>query len=440
MEFMAKRLQEVLGQSQVLVGPEACGPFGFDGLCPAAVAQPKEAGQIVGVIKIAREMKGALIPRGNGTSLALGRPPTRDYIMLDLSNLNAIVEHDVPNLTLTCQAGASLSALYEAAEKAGQLLPLDPPLGPLRTAGGTLATSYSGPFTLGYGSLRDLVLSVRAVLSNGAQVRFGARVIKDVAGLNLGKLFIGSLGTLGVISEVTFRLVHRLEEERSLVAEFSDLAQAAAALARITGSALVPKALELVRPKASSLLSQGLARDLLLVAFAGLKEEVFRQIKETENICYGAGARNIDTLESEGHRLIWEQIRDFPFSLGNGEERLVLRASTVISEVVPTVRLLEKLAGEAGLESAAWAHAGTGTVYLISWGQNSKSMIQLISRARASLAGLAGGVIMEQAPLAVRKEVCPWGSPPASFFLMKRIKEAFDPAGLLNPGRFVGGI
>jgi glycolate oxidase FAD binding subunit len=180
--------------------------YEVDGLRPAAVAQPGDADEVAAVLRLASTRGWAVVPRGGGTMIDLGNPPARLDLVLDLTGMNRLIEHRPRDLTVTVEAGMSVAALQEELAKHGQMLALDPPLAQRATVGGVLAANAWGPRRQRYGTARDLLIGSRAVLADGTRVRSGGKVVKNVAGYDLNKLFIGSTGTLAVLVEATFKL------------------------------------------------------------------------------------------------------------------------------------------------------------------------------------------------------------------------------------------
>jgi len=199
------RLESIVG-ADGLLPPEPAGAFAVDGLTPQAAVAPASYEQVAEVMGYAHAEELAVIPWGGGAHIHTGNVPARYDIALSLSRLNAVVEHEPADLTTTVQAGMTLSELQGRLGAAGQLLPLDPPGGERATIGGILAANASGPWRHAFGSARDMTIGLRVVTAEGRITRAGGRVVKNVAGYDLCKLYVGSLGTLGVIVEATFKL------------------------------------------------------------------------------------------------------------------------------------------------------------------------------------------------------------------------------------------
>ncbi|MBF8286481.1 MAG: linked oxidase-like protein, partial [Dehalococcoidia bacterium] len=224
---MAKQAS-VLTQMGSIVGREGAladvAAFAVDGLTPQAAVAPSSYEQVAAVMRYAHAEGLAVIPWGGGAHIHVGNVPARYDIALGLSRLNAVVEHEPADLTATVQAGMTLSELQGRLGGAGQLLPLDPPGGERATIGGILAANASGPWRHAFGSARDMTIGLRVVTAEGRITRAGGRVVKNVAGYDLCKLYIGSLGTLGVIVEATFKVASLPREQRAAVATFATAA------------------------------------------------------------------------------------------------------------------------------------------------------------------------------------------------------------------------
>ncbi len=413
----------------------------LDGMRPEVAVRPRDGEQLCQLIRWAAEEKAAIIPRGSGSSQGLGRTPTAAQILVDMRGFSQVVEYDHINMRIVCQAGVTLKAVDDLVRERGQILPLDPPFAPRRTVGGVIATNASGPFRFGYGSLKDLLTGIRAVTGRGEAVRFGTKVMKDVAGYNVARLFIGSLGSLGVITEATMKLFALPEEERTLIGFFKDLGELSQAARGLLSSPLLPRGVEVMEPEALAILSMSLNDYYALIAgFAGMKEGVSRQVEDARGIFLKAGAQETHTLRDAADARLWKGIRDLPGAAGYDANRLLLKVATPISRSAAMVGSLKEGARRASIKGIAWAHAGSGITYLLAAAEEAASLIRLVREVRGEVESEGGSAVMEIASPEIKKGICPWGGPPASLELMRKIKATLDPAGILNPGRFVGGI
>src|SRR5207249_1217396 len=218
---------------------------------------PKDTDELCAILRVCDASGAAVIPWGGGTAMHWGNPPSRADVVISLEQFNRLVEHDDANLTATVQAGMRVAALQELLGGRHQCLAVDPPDTQHSTIGGTAAANINGPRRMAYGGVRDLVIGMKMVLATGEQVKAGGKVVKNVAGYDLCKLFVGSLGTLGIITEVTFRMAPRPESAASFLASGS-LAQCIRFVGQIFSSPLLPAAVTLIGPDAAKPLGHNL--------------------------------------------------------------------------------------------------------------------------------------------------------------------------------------
>lgn len=437
---VSRQLGDIVGAGNC--SSEGLGSFALDGLTPRWRVSPGSAQEIASILDLAQSEKLAVLPRGSGTKFALGAKPSAADILLDTCRLDRIVDYDAPNLTVTVQAGVTLGELQHVLAAQGNFLPLDAPLN-ASTIGGVIATNSSGPKRLLYGSARDVTLGISAVLTQGGVVNFGGKVMKNVAGYDMTKLLIGSFGTLGVTTQVTFRLLPLPETARVLVAGFSTMDQAASILTGVLASQLSPSAIELFNAAAWRNIGGGTGRYYIAIGLEGFHEAVDRQVRDLIALGSRQGAEGIEILEGQEQERLWSCIRDFggspPFK---SAECVGLRIGMPISKLPDLFRLSEERADELGLECAIGAHAGTGVLktFFINPAIGAYVPIQIILELR-SAAEIAGGhLVVEYGPWGVKEQAGVWGGPRPEWELMRQLKAKFDPNDVLNPGRFVGGI
>ncbi len=443
---VGEQLAGVVGPGNVF--SENLAAFALNGLTPRWVVSPGSASEIASVLTLASRGKLAVLPRGSGTKFALGGLPRAGDLVLSLNRFNRIVDYDVPNLTVTVDAGVLMGELKRALAEQGNFLPLDAPFADA-TIGGVIATNQSGPKRLLYGSARDLTLGLRAVYPTGESVRFGGKVMKNVAGYDMTKLLIGSWGTLGVITEMTFRLLPLPEVEKSLLLSFASLEEASKAASTILASQLVPSALELVNPAGwkhvavAARISAPAEGYILAIDLEGLHEAIERQILDLKVLAEGEGANDVAVLEGDDQASLWSGLRDFSRAVpGNDVWVVGLKIGVPISRVEELFRFAEKKAAEYKLDCAIVAHAGNGILYpfFVDAARRIPELVRTINDLQYAAEQIGGNAIVEWAPWAVKEQVAVWGEPRAEWSLMRRLKAEFDPAGILNPGRFVGGM
>ncbi len=449
-EALANRLSRIVGSQHVLRPPAPLTEYAVDGIEPRLVIFPADAEGVSQAVKAVGEAGATVIPRGGGTKMSLGNIPKSVDVVLGLSRLNGIVEHNAANLTVTVQAGLTLTGLRKALTSQGQFLPLDPPQAERATVGGVVAASASGPKRLRYGSARDLVLGMRVVLAGGETISVGGKTVKNVSGYDLNKLFIGSLGTLGLIVEVTFRLLPLPEKTETLIVHFTQLSQATEAVARVLDSELLPIALELLNGEAARRASIAAGDAFVLaVGLEGSPETVDRQVAQMTDLFRGMEASGVESISGEeGGARLWAAVRELvPSILSRQPDCLASRAGLPISQAGPFIEAAEDVARRSGLSAVILARAGVGIVYtVLSAGKGGaleakiEGLVSACAELESLAASLGGYHVVESVPRPVKESVDVWGKPRKEWALMRALKERFDPQGFLNPGRFVGGI
>jgi glycolate oxidase FAD binding subunit len=384
-----------------------------DGVAMSAVVTPPTLEEVASVVAWANATGEAVFPRGGGARLGWGMPPKRGGIVLDVARLAAIVEHAWADLTVTAQAGVTLATLQAALAERGQQLALDPPWPEQTTIGGLIATDESGPLRFRYGGVRDLVLGVTVVRADGVVARGGGKVVKNVAGYDLPKLFTGSLGVLGVVVEATFRLHPLPRQETTLVYQ-------TAAPGAVLGSILRSSA----SPLALSAAFAGRA-GRVLVRLAGSPAGVHDQVAR---VVAAAGSPS-DRLEGELAAAAWRDVTTRAWT--GGEPAVVGRVSVLPSEIPA---LFDALAA-VGLPASGAIHAhGLGQVRLEG---EPEALSAAVAALRARIAPRDGTFVVLAAPPAVKTRLDLWSIAPDLLPLLRRVREQFDPNGILNPGRLI---
>ena len=335
---------------------------------------------------------------GNSTKDSMGGPIAASDVTLSTAGLNRVLEYEPRDLTVSVEAGIPYRELSRVLAGHGQMIPLDPPFSEQATIGGIVAANASGPRRRLYGTARDLVIGMTFATLEGKLIRTGGMVVKNVAGLDMGKLMIGSFGTLAAIVVVNFRLHPIQAGTRTFVREFERAADAIAVRDAVLKSALQPAAIDLLK-------IQGGYR--LLIHAGGSPAVLDRYAREL------AGAR---IVEGEEERQLWEGIREFtPRFLAEHPNGVVVRRSCALSEIG---RVLESW------PAPAVARAGSGVCY----------------GYFADAPQAEGRGLIEFAPQRVRESAVLWPEPGSDFAMMKKVKEMFDPGYRLNPGRLYGRI
>jgi glycolate dehydrogenase FAD-binding subunit len=406
------------------------------GVRPRVVVTPGSAEEVAAVLAFADREGLKVLPRGGGTQLGLGFPPTGGDILLSTTRLSAIVEHAPHDQTVSVLPGLPLADLQASLAHTRQWLALDPPSGPAATLGGLIAANPSGPRRLRYGGVRDQIIGVRVALADGTIAKGGGKVVKNVAGYDLPKLFTGSLGTLGVIVGATFRLYPLAAASRTLMLRAPDLAALGDLALRVTASQLVPAAIDIAGASDED------AATFAVSFETGGDAAAEEQASEARALAGSLGAA-AETLSGAAEDALWERLDAGLTSpptaaAGTAGTSLMLKASVVPTGVARWLARLGTAAREGGVRARWRAHAGHGLIYARFEG-TAEALIALVEPLRAAAQVEQGSLVVADAPPAIASEVDVWG-PSAALDVMRGLKARFDPHGTLNPGRFVGGI
>jgi glycolate oxidase FAD binding subunit len=449
------RLEEIAGAANVFSGPVEVASRQVNGVCPSVVVRPADAAQIAEIIRFAATEQLGVIPCGSGTKLGIGSTPSRYDIALDVSRLNHVLAYDPRDLTLGVEPGMRIEDLLRVLAEQKQFLPLAVPFADRATMGGIVAANSSSPLRHAYGGVRDFCLGMEFVTGEGATAKSGGRVVKNVTGYDLHKLLIGSLGTLAVITRVNFRTFPLPPSQGTFVASFSDAETAFSFCRAIAHSVLTPQMVEVAGPGAAHLLfsSDTTARIeprmwSVIVSAAGQPEVVNRHAHELGRMASTAAAEEFVPLGDSEAQSVLSRIREFP--------RIVLEAASAAAifriGAIPTAMagLLGEIAGVAArnrFDLVSLTRA-SGIVYAAFLPEEEHSstttaMTRMVDEVfkTCGRSEIGGSAMLEWCPLEVKTAAGGvWGPRRNDFALMSRVKTAFDPRGVLSPGRFAGGI
>jgi glycolate oxidase FAD binding subunit len=434
------------------------GGYSIDGLTPQVVVQPIEREGIQQVLRWASAEKAAVLPRGGGTQLALGNVPSRVDLVLDLSRCNRILDHQPADLTTTVEAGITLEALQRELARQGQFVPVEAPLPDRATIGGILAANASGPLRFTYGLAREWLIGIHVVSASGVETKAGGKVVKNVTGYDLNKLYAGSLGTLGVIVEATFKLSPLPPDSGMLVAAFPSMAEAADAVRALLGQVFAPQGLQIIdtlvakRLNADTLQQLNVTggRAIAIAFFSGRSRAVQRKLDQAARLLRDSGAAEVERLTEPSNvpisdRSVLRRVTDLGWSKDTTPYLgLKINVSpSAVGQVIERSRGISAL----GLPPAVIADAGFGGVRFMWWPEGLdietlklSNVVEVIDQTRGLGREAGGSVVVEHCPLTVKQQIDVWGDEPQGIEIMRRIKQQFDPLGILNPGRFVGRI
>jgi glycolate oxidase FAD binding subunit len=440
-DTFVSEIQQNIPGIQITSDPEALRSYAVDGLQPRLVVTPGSAEEVACVIQLSNQHGLTTLARGGGSRMYLGAIPEPFDVLIETRKLTRLLEHEAPDLTCQTEAGITLADLQAQLATKGQWLPLDPPDATQATIGGILASNTSGPKRLRYGTARDLVIGLRVVQANGEIARSGGRVVKNVAGYDLNKLYIGSLGTLGVIVEANFKLQPLPANERTLLLTFSNSQDTIQTIIAVLGSLLTPSAMELIDAGAANDMSDFFGLNLptngytLALDFEGSLATIERQMDEARLIARTNGALLGDDLAGTEQERFWQAIR------GHLEGSVTCKAAILVSRMAHYLQKLEEICRHHELESAVIAHAGNGILYIeLRPGDATPRLVKAIAELRQQAQEARGSLVVERCPVDLKRRIDVWGEPGANFRLMQRLKEQFDPKGTFVKGRFVGGL
>ena len=416
----------------------AIGPF-----TPVAAVRPADAAGVAAVMDWAQREGVAVYPIGGRTLAQLGNVPTRPGIALDLTGLNRLIDFQPADLTVQAQAGMTIAQLDAELAQDGKHVPLGAPLSQRATIGGTLATGISGPLRATYGLPRDWLIGVSVVGADGTASKAGGQVVKNVTGYDLNRLYTGSLGTLAVITEATFKLAPAPTEWAAIAAAFSDNDAAIAACRDLQSQHYAPQALHLLNPAAARRMGNpDLPAGYGPVAVAiigGRPSSVQRRITDTALLWLDAAS----TLHVSGGEAVQltETLADLPFNPDN-------LPSVCVRFNAPPNALPALLAMEttelAGATPATVADVGFGGGRLLWWDDfldaDAVQIAESLRGIQGAAAQMGGDAIVESCPASVKAHIDVWGPEPSAMAIMRRIKGQFDPGSVLNPGRFIGRL
>jgi glycolate oxidase subunit GlcD len=398
------------------------------------IVGPGTADELCEVMRVARSEGWSVTPAGAQTWLGVGNSLRDVDVIVNTSRLNRILEHEPADLMATAEAGVTLENFNAALAERGQWLPIDPPDDGCATIGGVVATGMGGAQRCGYGLPRAFVIGMRVVLADGTLVKAGGRVVKNVAGYDLCKLFTGSYGTLGIITEVTFKLRPLPQTSRTILAwgNTEDLLAGARAL---VAANLFPVAVELLSPAFAAAADFSTGNDgLLLSRFAGLHKAVQHQ-----------GSCAVDLLKShsgsagplaDDDAKVWQDLAAMPLRLAN---RCGWRASVPPASLARFLKLIEQAGRNAADNPGMWqASVAEGRMRMIEPPDiDGEELIKSLTSLRASAESLGGSLVIESAAAEIKSRIDAWGDCGARAELLRRIKQQLDPENVLSPGRYV---
>jgi glycolate oxidase FAD binding subunit len=437
---LAGRAGAIAGETHVISDPQSVEAYAVDGIRPAAVARPGTPEETAALLVAAGEDRAGVLPWGGGAHQHLGGIPTRGDLVVDTARLRGVTDYTPEDYVVAVRAGTPFRDLQATLAEHGQWLPLDPPGAREATIGGLIAANRNGPRRLLWGSIRDLLIGIRVALPTGEVIKAGGKVVKNVAGYDLTKLFIGSLGSVGIITEATFKISPRPGEGLTIRVSVPDLAAAVDLARAVMRSFLLPSALEVANPPAFRRLAAAAGLEdpppgawgvVLLVE--GLEESRNRHVEEMRTIAGTHG--RMEVLRGPVHEAMWQAVAEFP-SPATHPGGVVCRAGGPIARWPGLTAALGALQPAHGAVEVL-AHAGVGLFYAACAAPDGYMVVEALGRGAAETGGYA---VVEVAPTNMKASLPLWGAPPGGLDLMRRLRAQFDPRGVMIPGRLGWGL
>ena len=394
-----------------------------DGHQPKMVLEPGDAATAASMLHWADTERLTVIPRGAGTKLTWGSPPSSADLVLSTVRLVAGVDHCAGDLTAILPAGASLAQLNEVLGRERQWLPLDPPLSDRATVGGIVATNDSGPRRHRYGTARDLIIGIEMALVDGRTAKAGGRVVKNVAGYDLSRLLCGSFGTLAVIVSATFKLAPLPAASCTVVVTAGNAKQLGRLALALTASPLTPSAVELDSPPAR-----------MLIRFETTPAAAEQQAAAACDL-YKRHEAPATVLQGAFERDAW---RSYEAQLWHTEGTL-LKIAVLPSHVGDLVDLIERATASHSVNYRLGGRAALGVLFLKLRGDVERHM-EIVREVRQTAVARGGSAVLLSTPVSIERRVDSWGDVGDSRRTMQAVKARFDPHGTLNPGRGPGGV
>jgi FAD/FMN-containing dehydrogenase len=468
----------ITGRDPLKTDPAFTAEYAVDGVVPKAVVFPKDTKMVAAVVKWAALGNLAVIPWGSGTKMAMGNPPKRLDLVLCMSRMNHMLHVDTENLTMTVEGGVKFRDIQarlateenrcylpledlkkDASEficsdrsHSGCFLPLDPPFSGKATMGGIVATNSNGPRRLLYGLPRDLLLGVRFVTPKGEIIGVGGKTVKNVSGYDISKLMIGSMGSLGILCEMTLRLLPLPEKMETMVFTFDSFSDASAFASAVSATKLLPAALEVANKAVLETMAFKGPVDFIagpyvaMVALEACEEAVKRMGKELEAIAEHFGAKgHTPPIHENMHRFFWFTLGELQSSALRRSPRFVaLQLNYPLSAWKALFEFADKTLSQHDLEHTLLCHSGSGVTLVNILPDGKRSQESSLTESVAALLGecrkAGGNLVVQRAPTDMKGGLPVWGEPGSDLPLMKRIRAEIDPANLMNPGRFAVGL
>ncbi len=448
-----KDLRKIVGKAYCSNAKEDLACYGYDATAlnflPDAIVFPEKTSQVASILRLADRDNFSVVPRGSGSGMTGGSLPINGGVVVIMTRFNRIHKIDTDNLVAHVEPGVITGNFHKAVESKGLFYPPDPASSEFCTLGGNMAECAGGPSAVKYGVTRDYVLGLEVVLPTGEIIKTGVKTAKGVVGYDLTRLFIGSEGTLGIITRMTLRLLPLPKEIRTMTAVFDVIDKATETVSEIIRRSIIPRTIEFMDNAsircAEDHLKIGLpveAQAMLLIDVDGTVDETDRAITKLKELCISQGAKEVKVAENrEEAANLWKARKAVsPALFKYGPDKLNEDIVVPRSKIPEMVKKIDALRTETGLTMASFGHAGDGNIHFnIMLDKKDKTQLKKAEDAVDKLFDYTlklGGTISGEHGIGITK--APYMGKeigPVELDIMKKIKKVFDPKGILNPGK-----
>jgi len=450
-----KEIEHIVGKPNCLSKKEDILCYSYDTTSdvyyPDAVVFPQNSQQIASVLKLANHFAFSVTPRGAGSGMTGGSLPVNGGIVMAMTRLNRIIGIDRDNLVAVAEPGVVTGDFQKAVEAQGLFYPPDPSSADFSTLGGNAAECAGGPRAVKYGVTRDYVLGLKVVLPTGEIIKTGVQTAKGVVGYDLTRLIVGSEGTLGIITELTLRLLPLPDRVETMTVVYDKMETAAETVSEIIRSGIIPRSIEYMDNAsircAEDYMKAGLPTDadaILIIEVDGTDHEVSHAMNRITSVCKKAGAKEIKTAENrQDAEILWKARKSVsPALFKYGPDKINEDIVVPRSRIPDMVRKIKALSRETGLTMVSFGHAGDGNIHFnIMLDKQDPAQLRKANQAVDDVFDYTlalGGTISGEHGVGITKSAYMTKEISAeSIELMRRIKAAFDPAKILNPGKML---
>jgi glycolate oxidase FAD binding subunit len=456
----ASPIANIFGPENVKTDMESLAAYAIAEKAPSELVSPSNAAEVVEIVRHANASKRAIVAAGARTKLSMGLPPARYDVAVDMTRMDRVVAYDPGDLTLSVEPGITLAKLARVLGEHGQMLPLGVPFAARTTIGGTIASGVEAPQRQLYGTVRDFLLGAEFATGDGVLAKSGGQVVKNVTGYDVHKLLIGSFGSLGIITKLNFKTFPLPTNVRGFIARFRSYEGALDMRDRIARSPLLPMTLDIFSPGVARLfesvaganaarepMPKGILSDdewALTTGYCGNESALARYETELTKITQDCGATGV-TIASDTLPAAWARKREFvPIALASSPATTILKIGVLPSKI----KLILKAGGDAGqkheLPGVAMVR-GVGVLYIAllppdASDESKRRIANCVSEMQSVATQLVGHATVPWCPDAWKADLNIWGAQTPDWAEMRKVKSALDPAGILSPARFVGGI